>query len=121
MKRCGDTGRAPAPVVAGDGETLNLQRVCEIDDVLTDRRLFRHSRRRGVAEACGPVAAQIRDDGAIALRSERPDDLVVGAHIVREAVQQDDGEALRVARLFVGDLERTRLRHAHLWSAPDLG
>ena len=90
-------GGASAPVVAGDGETVELERVGEIDQVLADGGLLGHARRGGVAEARRAVAAQIGNEHAESGLGQRRRDVVIRVDIVGKAVQQDDGEAGRRA------------------------
>lgn len=49
---------------------VEAQRVHEVDEVLGDRHLPRHPRRRRVEEASRPAAARIRDQNPVSGRRE---------------------------------------------------
>jgi len=103
VQRGRDRRGTAAPVVAGDSEARETERVSEIDHVLSDRRLFRHTWRPGDFESRGAEAAQIRNQHAMAGTGERRRHIVVGVHVVRPPVQEDDRESIRVAGFLVGN------------------
>ena len=72
---------------------MKLQRVGEVDEVLSDRGLLGHARRLRLAKARAAVAAQVRDQHAKTGVRQRRRDIVVRVHIIRKSVQQDDREA----------------------------
>ena len=73
--------------------------------VVTQRRLFARAGCFGGKEAGGAIAAQIRDEHTIAVGRQRRRHLVIGAHVVGKAVQQDHGGAVGWPVLLVGDVE----------------
>ncbi len=62
----------------------------------------------GIAEARGPVAAQIGNQHPMAGLDQRRRHVVPGANIVRETVQQDTGKP-RGASVFISDVEHRGL------------
>ena len=110
----GDDARgAIAPVEAGHREPLCPKCVGEIDDVLRERRLLGHARRRRIAEMRRTVAAKVRDEHTVTGRGERRNAAVEGAHVIGEAVEQNDRAAVGRAVLLVADVQRRRLHGAH--------
>jgi hypothetical protein len=109
MKRRGNRRGAATPVVTGDREARQTQRVSEVDDVLPDRRLLRHPRRCRIPESGGAVATQIRHQHPVSGADQRRHHPVKRPDIVRKSVQQDDREPLSGAALFVSDREQRRV------------
>ena len=109
MKGRGNAGRASAPVVSGDREPLETQRVGKIDEVLADGRLFGHARCGGVAKSRRAVSAEVRHQHAMAGGGERRGHSVPRPHVVRKPVQQDDRETGGAAAFLEPDVEHRRL------------
>ena len=103
-----DARRAPAPVVAGERGRPQREGVHELEQVLTDRGLLRHSRRLRIEKARRAVAPQIGHQHPAARGGQRRGHVVERARVVREAVEQHDGHAARVSVRLVADLERSR-------------
>src|SRR2546426_638007 len=98
--------RGPAsPIVSSQGGRAYTERVHEIEEVLADGSLLGHAWRRGVQEARRPIAAQVRNQHAIASGDEPRRHAVERSHVVGEPVQQDDGKTAGGARGLVADLE----------------
>ncbi len=115
-----DDARSPAtPVVAGKRHARQAQRVHEIEEVLANRRLLRHPRRRRVEEARRAISAQIRNKDAMPGGHERRRDIIPRPDIVGKTMEQDDREPAEIAPCFVGDLQVVRVdrfdldRHSH--------
>ena len=89
QERRDDARRAAAPVVADERRPGDAERVHQREQVVPQRGLLAGARRPVVVEARLAVAAQPGHDHAAAVGRERRRDLVVGVHVVREAVQQD--------------------------------
>ena len=100
MKRGGDARRASAPVVTRHGKPREAHRIGEVDEILADRRLLGHSRCGGLTKARRPVSTQVRHQHSMSRSGQRGRHLVPRAHIVGKTVEQDDGEARRIAALF---------------------
>jgi len=113
MQRRRDARGAVPPVVAGNREALQLERVGEVDQVLTDRCLLRHPRSRGIAEARRTVAAKVRNQHAVAAVDEQRHDAVERAHVIGEPVQEHDWKALRIAAFLEPDAQHRCVDGAH--------
>jgi hypothetical protein len=98
-------GSTVSPVVAGQRNARQREGVDEVEQVLSDRRLLGHARRRRVEQTGRSVAAQVGYEDAVAGGGKCRGHLVPGSLIVGEAVQEDDGEASRIAVRLVGDLQ----------------
>jgi hypothetical protein len=107
MQCGGDAGGASAPIETGGSDAGELEGIGEIDQVLADGGLFGHAG-SARAQACGTITAQVRHKHAETGFHERWDHLIVSPHIIREAVEQDDRKALRIAAFFVSDGESRR-------------
>src|SRR5215467_6531756 len=105
MKRRGDLGGAAAPVVTTDRKLRELQRIGEVDHILSDGGLFGHARRLRIAEVRRAVAAQIGHEHPVSRLRQRRRHFVVRVHIVRKSVEEDDGKAAWIAALDVADVE----------------
>ena len=112
MKRSGDARGAAAPVVAGYGKARQSKRVGEVDQILTDRRLFGHSWSGHVAKTGAAVPAEIRHQHSISSSGKRCSHFVPRPHVVGETVKQDDRKTLRIAALLESDGEDRRLNRA---------
>ena len=101
-----DVRRARAPVKAGDGGFLNLERIHERDDVEADGRLL------GVAHGCAgkkgrrAIAAQIGHDHPVALRRQQRGDIDEAVDVVGPAMQQDDRRTVGRPGLGVADVQQ---------------
>ena len=93
MQRGRDARGAAAPVVAGDGKSIELQRVGKVDEVLADCRLLGHPRSVRVTKARLPVSAQVGHQHAMSGFRQRRRDLVVRVDVIRKPVKEDDREA----------------------------
>ena len=107
MERRRDTGRSSAPVVAGHGEALQMERVREVDEVLSDRSLLRHSRRSGVAKARWTIATEIWRQHPESSLDQRRRYVIPSAYVVGKAVQKDNRETR--AAVLIPDVEYRRL------------
>src|SRR5216683_605094 len=102
--RC-DTGGAAAPVVAGQGRSIDAERIHELQQVVAQRRLLARTRRRGRQESRRTVAAQIGHQHPATLGCQGRGDLVEGPGVIGEAMQQDHRRAVFRAMLLVGHLQ----------------
>ncbi len=109
MKRRRDRRRPSSPVESGNREPGEPQSIRKVDHILADGGLLRHVGSGRIAKTRGPVPAQIGDQHAISRLRQRWRDFVEGANVVRETVQQDDGESLGWTALFVRDVQDRRL------------
>jgi hypothetical protein len=90
VKGRGDARRAPAPIVPGDREPLDAERVGEIDHILADRRLLGHAWSGRISKTRRAVSTKVRNEDAMACFRQRWGDIVPRAHVIRETVKQDD-------------------------------
>jgi hypothetical protein len=104
-QRRGDARGAIAPVVARDGKPGQRQRIREVDEVLTDRRLLRHPRSGGISKTRRSVPTQVRHEYAVPLFHKGRRDAIPRAHIVGKSVQENDRKALRVAAFLETDVQ----------------
>ena len=96
---------APAPIVTGQRHLLQAESVGEIDQILAYRGLLGHAGSRRIAESCGTVTAQIRHQHTVSGFRERRRYVIKCVDVVGKTVQQEDRKALRIAALFVGNVE----------------
>src|SRR5438093_12164350 len=61
LEYCRYGGSAAAPVESGDGKASQAKRIGEIDDILTDCRLFGHAGMGRIQEAGRSISTQIRN------------------------------------------------------------
>jgi hypothetical protein len=85
---------------------LQLECIEQLDKIVGERRLLTGARRRGGEELRRTIAAQIGHDGSAPGGNQRRDDLVIGARIMGEAVQEDHRRSVRRPALLVGDFQR---------------
>ena len=114
-----DGCRASAPIVSSQRHLLQAESVGEINQVLSDGRLLSHARSRGIAESCGPVAPQVRHQHSMSSLRQRRRDMVECVSVIGKAVQQDDRKSLRIAALFVRDVENRGLNRIESLIAPE--
>ena len=100
-----DTGRAAAPVIAGEHRPLDAERIHQRHHVGADRGLLARPRRRGIAKPSRSVAAQIGNDDAAALRRQLRRDVDIGMNVVGETVHQHHSRPAGGPRLVIGDVE----------------
>ena len=109
----GDACGPVAPIESSEGHLPESERIGEVDDVLRDRRLFRHPRRRRIAKSRGTVATKIRHEHPIPGIGQGPHDAVPRPHVVRKPMQQDDRKPGTHAVLLVANLEHLGLDAVH--------
>ena len=96
---CHDVRRARAPVKAGDGSCLDLERIHQSDDVEGDGRLLGVPERVSGKKARRTVAAQIGNDYPVACRSQQRSDVDKTVNVVRPAMEKNDRGAIWPGRL----------------------
>lgn len=102
---CGDAGGASAPVVSGEDGGRDAEGVHVVGEVLGEGCLLAGAGCGGVAEGGGAEAAEVWGVDAGAVCGDGWCGVVVGAGVVGEAVEEDDGRSCGVAGVFVSDVE----------------
>jgi len=77
------------------------------DEIERERRLLTVAEGLLRQKVRRPVAAQVRDDHSIALRSQQRRHVDVAVNVVRPAVQEDDSGTIRRADVGIADVEVT--------------
>ena len=108
-----DAAGPAAPVVARQGGALDAQGVEHVTQVGAEGCLLAGAWRLGAEEARGAVAAQVRDDDAVAGLGKRAYAGVVGSHVVGEAVHEEHGRSVVRAVRFVGDCQGWGVDYRH--------
>src|SRR5262245_22070654 len=109
MKSSGNARRASAPVEAGHSESRKLYGIGEIDHILSDRRLLRHTWPPRIAKARGTEAPEIRHKDSISSFDERRRHIVPCMDIIRKTMQEHDRKSQRIAALLVPDIKNSCL------------
>ena len=104
-KRGDDVGRPRAPIEAGEGRLLDLERIHQGDGVDGDRRRLAVADRVARKKARRAIAAQIRHDHPVARRRQQRRDIDKAVNVVGPAVQKNDRRDHRRDRL-------RRIRHS---------
>jgi hypothetical protein len=109
-----DAGAAGAPVESRQHRAPNAERVQQLSYVPRQRRGLGVAERGGGPEASWAETAQIGDDHAAAGGGEQRRHVDEAVHVIRPAVQEQDGGACLGPDLHIGDVERP------CGSAPDV-
>src|SRR5262245_31919464 len=82
-----DVRAAPAPIVTAQDRLLNLERIHQVNDVVSQRGLFPVANRCAGKKSRRAIAARVRNDDSVAGRSQQGSHIDKAVNVVRPAMQ----------------------------------